>query len=349
MTCPNCHQQVGPNATFCGNCGFQLRASQPAQTITSTQPTITPAVPQQVVAPQGVQPITSQPASPSTQTAQPNYAAQPTVSVQQSTFQPAYAGAGGAFVGGAVAPTSFNNRLVEDSDAHNNGKAIVAFVLGVLGCVGWLIPLVGVILGVLALVFGTIALKSQRRVFAIIGIALAVPVIAVSIFFWVRAAQHVLKSRSSPLSGLTTQSTSSGLQSITSPCYTTKIPASLTVTQTSGSCTFQALNSTSGEEYVVKVLQIPQLSISNLPQAAQTDAKNIENSIPGGSISNQQSSTFSGSPAYTIGLTATDKSAGTIDYIYDTTIQGNLVIIFHTQRSGKNADLSTIENNWAWQ
>lgn len=319
MPCPNCHQTTSPGAAFCGNCGYQLNGAQ------APQPPVAPQ-PQTTIAP------AAQPVSPATPLAPPATAA---FAVQPAP-QPSYVG--------STLPAGQT-----DNASQNNGKATAAFVMAVLGCVGWLIPLVGVILGILALIFGTLSLKSRRRVLAIIGIVLAVPVIAVSIFFWVRAAQQVLKNHASPLSGLTTSSTSQSLQTISSPCYTTKIPANLTVTQTAGSCTFRALNSTSGEEYEVKVLQIPQLSIANLAQDAQTDAKNIVNATPGGSISDQQVSTFSGSPAYTISIKATDGSAGTIDYIYDTTLQGNLVIVFHAQRSGAHTGLATIENNWSWQ
>jgi uncharacterized membrane protein len=348
MNCPNCHQPVNPGAMFCGNCGYKINANQTVQTAIS-QPVIIPSVQPPAITPQGEQPINTQPVPSGLSTPQSNYVAQPAATVQQPTIQPADVGTGGVIMGSAAVSPTLSNEKADDSSVHNNSKAIAAFVLGVLGCVGWLIPLVGVILGILALVFGTIALKSQRRVFAIIGMVLAVLVLAMSIFFWVRNAENVLKSKSSPLSGLTDKSTSSALQTITSPCYTTKIPASLTVTQTSDSCTFKALNNKSGETYEVKVLQIAQLSIANLPQAAQTDAENVVNSIPGGSISSQQSSTFSGSPAYAFVLIAKDGSSGALDYVYNTTIQGNLIIIFHAQNSGKGISLSTIENNWVWQ
>jgi len=343
MTCPNCHQETKPGATFCGNCGFQLSGSpQPSQAVSTaqtTQPNTPPSAQPQVVAPASQQPST-QPATPPPP--------QPTPTAQPQAFQPVYSGANGAFVG-SPAGTAPLNTTNPAANTHDNGKAIAAFVLGVLGCVGWLIPLVGVILGILALIFGTTSIKSPRRVFAIIGIILAVPVIAVSIFFWVRAAEQIQKEKSNPISGLTTKSTSSATRTISTACYTTKVPAALTITQTSGSCTFLGQDTTSGEEYEVRVLQVAGLSTANLPQAAQSDAQNVVNSIPGGSISTQGSSTFAGSPDYAVGLSATDGSAGTVAYVYNSTAQGNLVIVFHSQRTGKNFDLTSIENNWTWQ
>ena len=316
MICPNCHQEISSNAAFCGNCGFRLGNSQTAQNNDQAASDIQPQI--AVIPP----------------LSQTNPAA-----AQQPAFQPVYAGANGAAVSQAVAPPPFNAEAVDDG-SRENSKAVIAFVLGVLGCVGWLIPIVGVVLGVLAIVFGTMALKSQRRVLAIIGMVLAVLVMAVSIFFWVRTAENVLKSKSSPLSGLTTQSTSSSNQTITSPCYITKIPSNMT---------FDAVNNKTGEEYVVKVLQVPGLSTANLAQVAQLDAKNTVNISPGSSISSERTNTFAGSPAYLVYITDTKHNAETVDYVFDTTQQGNIVVIAHLQVSGKITDLSTIENNWAWQ
>jgi hypothetical protein len=344
MICPNCHQQVSPGATFCGSCGFKLNNNQPASTLNYTQPT--PNIPPQVVTP--VAQIVDTPVTTGLPVLQPVVtAAQPSTPLQPVVSQPAYDGATGAFVDNTVASSSYNTSLADENIQHNS-KGIIAFVLGVLGCIGWLIPLVGVTLGVLALVFGTIALKSKKKVFAIIGIALAVPVIAVSIFFWVRAAQSVLKSKSTTVSGLVTKSTSSSLQTVTTPCYTTKIPTSLTMTKTANSCTFDAVDNKTGQDYEVKVLQVAGLSPANLHASVQTDAQNIVNITPGSSIASQKATTFAGSPAYLYNLKRTDGSAGILDYIFNTTLQGNLVIIFITQNNAKSLSLSTIENNWSW-
>ena len=123
----------------------------------------------------------------------------------------------------------------------------------------------------------------------------------------------------------------------------------MTVTQASGSCTFEAENDKTGEEYVVRVLQVPGLSTANLTQEAQADAEDVVNISPGSLISNQQANTFAGSPAYLIYITDTNHSAESIDYIFDTTFQGNIVVVSHIQASGKNTGMSAIENNWAWQ
>ncbi|GAC1392149.1 MAG: hypothetical protein NVSMB46_07160 [Candidatus Saccharimonadales bacterium] len=273
-------------------------------------------------------------------------APQPTV--QQPIMQTAYVGSNGGIISSNEASV-FNSPNGVPNTSHNH-LAIAAFVCGVIGCVGWIIPLAGTILGLLALIFGTIALRSQKRVFAITGIVLAIPVLALSIFFWVKAAQKLIKTRSqdnsSQVSAPATNNTGS---TITSPCYTFNTPSPLTITQTAGSCTFNGTDTTNGHIYEVKVLNVPQLTTARLPQLSLTDAKNVVNAVPGGSISGQQSTTFASSPAYTINIVASDGSAGSVSYVYHQTPQGNLIIIFHAEQNGKDTNLSAIENNWSWK
>lgn len=246
---------------------------------------------------------------------------------------------------GPVPPT--NVGLPAQSD--HSGKAIASFVLSILGLPATLIPIVGVIFAILAIVFGSISLHSTRKVFAKIGIGIGIFVLLVSVFFWVKATQMLLEEKRTGTAG-TSSLDSKELQTISTPCYTTKVPAYLKLTKAEGSCTFQAINSEIGEQLQVKVLQIPELTAANLSTAATADAQNVVGVIPGGSIAKQAAATFAGSQAYNVELVATDGSAGTISYVYDSTPQGNLVIILHTQAkaSGNNYDLSSIESEWSW-
>jgi hypothetical protein len=217
-----------------------------------------------------------------------------------------------------------------------------------LGLVGWLLPIVGVILGILALVFGSIALRSQKRTFALVGIFLGVPVLAVSIFFWVQNAQAILSERENASRTAATSGTAQA-GAISTPCYTTKVPSELTVTQKAGSCTFEAVNTKRGEQIVVKVLAADTLDASGLEKGAQEDAQNVVSMIPGGSITEEVSTTFAGSPAYKVGLAATDGSAGVIYYVYKPTDQGKLIIVLRTKASGDDYELDSIEQSWSWR
>jgi hypothetical protein len=222
-------------------------------------------------------------------------------------------------------------------------------VLAVVGLPACLMPIVGIIFGILAIVFGTLSIHSKRKIFAIIGISLATLVLLTSIFIWVRNTQHFLESRKNG-GPVVANNDGRSMQTVSTPCYTTKVPAELKITMTDGSCTFLASNASTGEQEEVKIMQVPGLTLSNLATAAKADAANVVNTIPGGSISDQRSSTFVGSQAYEVEIKAKDGSAGLISYVYNTTAQGNLAIVLHTQAraSGTNYDLSSLEANWTW-
>lgn len=357
MTCPNCQKEINPGAPFCGNCGYRLAAAPQPSAATDILAQPMPSVAASGV-PSPPPPVTpwynGEGGQPQTPTSAPMPVSTPFTGVQPAAptvpQPPAYQGAEGTFTGG-TAPPAYT--APASDGAQHNGKAIAAFVCGVVGCVGWLIPIAGVTLGILALVFGTIAIKSPRRVLAIIGMVLAVPVLAVSIFMWVKGTQQYLKTHPSTSSGAKSSGThplsATANQPISSPCYKVSIPTALTVTQTAGSCTFLGSSATTGEVYQVKILQVPAVTAANLPQAAQADANNVVNAVPGGSLSGKHATTFAHSPAYALTLSATDGSAGTIEYVYHVTPQGNLVIVLHTKQDGKGIDLSALENSWSWK
>lgn len=325
--CPRCGKTLDPGASFCGNCGLQIAPTQAA-------------APMAPMAAQFVPPPQTSP--------QPQPAINTTSPQPYQQFNPAYPG----MTSLPMQPMSPLQLTPQQTLGHHDhsGLAIASFVLGVLGLVAWLMPLIGLVFGILGIIFGTVSLKSYRKVFAIIGTVLSVLVMLVSLFFWVQNAQEILHGGVQGKGATSNTSDSGSRQAVSTPCYTTQIPGSMRLTRAAGSCTFQGTNATTGEQTVVKVIQVPGLSTANLASAARSDAANVVASIPGGSITSQRASTFAGSQAYEVVITATDGSAGMIKYIYDTTLQGNLVIVLHTQAkaSGTNYDLSAIEENWSW-
>lgn len=231
------------------------------------------------------------------------------------------------------------NQVSTTNSSRSDVTALIGLVAGILGCVGWLIPLAGVMVGGIALVCGIIGLKSSRRIFALIGISTAIPVIAVSIFFWIKAAQHLQQATTS----------SAPVETVVTPCYSARLPGGLAVTQIDNSCTFEASSSSGSVRYAAKVVNVPSLTADTLAQTAQTDITSIVKSSAGSSITSEQTSTFNGNPAYVVMLKATDGSAGTVAYIYHATTQGNLVIVVHAEQNGKNDVLSSLEKSWSWR
>lgn len=70
------------------------------------------------------------------------------------------------------------------------GAAIASLVISILGLVGWLIPALGMVMGVVGLILGTFSTKSRHRSLAITGIVISIIVIGLSIFGWVYVYQH---------------------------------------------------------------------------------------------------------------------------------------------------------------
>lgn len=327
MFCPNCNQPVTPGATFCGNCGFALtpNAAQPQPMQPQAQVPLQPQPPMPPVAPGQPQPQPPMPqpvmAQPQPQFQQQGFAPQPPM--------PAVPGTAGA------APTS----------SKRETEAGLALGLGILGCIAWLLMLVlGLIAGILAIVFGTMSIKSRRKGLAIAGIVLGVLAIAVSLFFWVKAAQNLEKTGS-----VTGTSDSSTMQTITTPCYTTKIPANLKITRNNNSCSLQAEDTVTREIYLVQVNNVSGLTAANASSLLPQGVESFLNGYPGSSVINQNNSTFSSSPAYTTQFKDQNGDYGTFDFVYHTTAQGNLIGVLHLVGGQQQYNLDTIENNWSWE
>jgi hypothetical protein len=57
-------------------------------------------------------------------------------------------------------------------DPSKDWMAIVALVAGILSLCGWLFPLCGFPLSIIAVVFGILGMKSTKRTLAIVGLAM---------------------------------------------------------------------------------------------------------------------------------------------------------------------------------
>lgn len=227
----------------------------------------------------------------------------------------------------------------------SNGKAITAFIIGILACIGALIPILGLVLAITGIIIGSLSIRPPRKVLAILGVVFSSLGLLFSIAVFVYVYKELDQQTKQPQATLV----GTRVLAIDTSCYSVELPYHMAVTQAPGSCTFQALDSKSGEQYTVKVLNVPKLTVKSLKEAAQLDVRNVINAIPGGIVDSEQAGLFSGSPAYTLAITAGDGSAGTISYVYRKTDQGNLIIVLHTQAVGQNYDLAAIEKNWTWQ
>lgn len=162
MNCSSCNQPLNEGATFCGNCGAQVFS---AQQVAAPQPVriAQPQTPQPQQVPLPVQTA----AEPQPQQMQQQFV-QSAVNVLQAPAiaptapQPAYA---------MPAGPQYAPQQLGAPARQGGGKAIAALVLGIL-CIlfALLIPIMGLILAVLAIIFGSLTIKTNMRGFALTGL-----------------------------------------------------------------------------------------------------------------------------------------------------------------------------------
>lgn len=59
-------------------------------------------------------------------------------------------------------------------DASKNGKATTGLVLGIIGLMAWVLPIVGLPVTIVGLIFGIKGLKSLKRTVAVVAIVLSI-------------------------------------------------------------------------------------------------------------------------------------------------------------------------------
>ncbi|MFC5602246.1 DUF4190 domain-containing protein [Sporosarcina koreensis] len=75
---------------------------------------------------------------------------------------------------------------MDNANQQTNGMAISSLVLGILGVVLNLIPVIPYLLGILAIIFGAAGNKIQNgKGMAVAGIVLGSITLAMKVFFWI--------------------------------------------------------------------------------------------------------------------------------------------------------------------
>lgn len=156
ITCPNCQSQLvqdaeNPHRLFCQTCGYVLEASGDAPT-----EEVVSAIP-------APQPITPQPVPQEAPSQQSYWGTQGTGPAAYEARQAAEA-APGTVPGAASAYPGAPG--ASETPAPSKGFAIAALVLGILGILNFWIPFVNavaIVFGILALIFGIIAVSRVKK------------------------------------------------------------------------------------------------------------------------------------------------------------------------------------------
>lgn len=81
------------------------------------------------------------------------------------------------------------NATVVNPQAQGNGLAVTALVLGIVGLVFFLVPILPYPLAILAIIFGVIGMKKQvKKGLAITGLVTGIITLGIKISFWAGVA-----------------------------------------------------------------------------------------------------------------------------------------------------------------
>jgi hypothetical protein len=223
--------------------------------------------------------------------------------------------------------------------------AIIGLIISVVGLVLCLfLGIVGLVFGIAGMVLGTISRSKYKHTMSLLAIIFSGLAIALAIGVTVLAAEKVInKTTLSSNSG-----SSTGLASISSPCFTTQIDSGLRSTgKVSGACSMDYASRS--EEFTIVAEDAPNVTASNFTSIA-TSELNKAVSKENGTVTSQQSVTFNGSPAYMVVATLPSEQYGVFEYVIHSTPNGdNVFFIGRVVLGNPSVALGPIEEYWQWK
>lgn len=250
-------------------------------------------------------------------------------------------------------PTGTPHYAVASPLQHvGEAQAVLSVLLGVLGIAGaFFSALIGLVLGIAGLVFGTLARNSVHRRISTAGIIVSSLAIVVSLGVW----SFVIHKQNN-LANAEPKKTVNAVAAadVSTPCYATGFIETLNVTKTADSCNMSAFNGhtleASTKAYKVYASQIASVNNETFNAFAKEAVRNdIAATLPGFSIDSEQFTDFAGSPAYVV--TASDRQGVKVTeavVLRQTRAGANVFVLVHASSKGQT-DLSTMEAQWQWK
>ena len=240
---------------------------------------------------------------------------------------------------------------------HHAGEtpAVLAVIAGVIGIAGsFLIPIIGLVFGVLGLCMGTVSRRMAHRRLGLAGLILSCLAIVAGLGALAYNYQHNKDTTPNGKTGLS-NSSSKVLSHLTTPCYSFNLVDQYNISNTSGSCDASAYNGTTFENstivYKIVATNAGTVDPGTFAQLAKAGIeKDIHDNLPTFKIDNEGSSSFAGSIAYS--AHASDQSQGTAiieTLVLHPTSKGDNVFDLVHAINGTSVDLQTLEAQWQWK
>jgi hypothetical protein len=146
-----------------------------------------------------------------------------------------------------------------------------------------------------------------------------------------------------------------GQKQIETACYTASLPSEYVDDTKVSDCTVNAIHSDGKSSFTLKTIDAPNISESNLAEAARLDVRVVQSKIPGSTIQEEGASTFAGYQAYRAVIEAGAEGSAIIYYVYHPQgyeVNGKKLRVFALVYDTVEAGFEPMENlksGWRWR
>lgn len=241
---------------------------------------------------------------------------------------------------------------------HHKGEVVslIAVILAVMGIPAAIIPILGLGLGIAALIIATSGRRIHRRLANTIGIVAACVAIIVSLGSWAYTLTHEkeLSKMNNKPSGETSMIISTSKLDTT--CFTLQFAFSFNTDHDKyDNCDVRVFEGEtidlSNNVYKVYGNKVPTINETNFAEIAkEAIEKDISTTLPGFTVSGARYAQFAGSPAYIVNAEDAVNGIAVVEAaVFHESPEGyNLFSLVHATKA-QTTNLKDLEDAWQWK